>query len=88
MPVITTRGILNLTLRGYEQARLVGEHHEAVGEFVRTNKIELLDPFKGRAVQAANGRRHSLETRPNELHRLAAMDSPPFHEIYRITSET
>jgi len=88
MPVITTRGILNLTLRGYEQARLVGEHHEAVGEFVRINKIELLDLFKGRAVQAANGSRHTLDNQPNEIHRLAAMDSPPFHEIYRITSET
>jgi hypothetical protein len=39
-------------------------------------------------VQAANGRRYVLETRPNELHRLAAMESPPFHEIYKITSET
>jgi hypothetical protein len=88
MPVITSRGVLNLALRGYEQARLIGAHHDAVGQFVRTNNIELLKAFRGRVVQAANRRRYVLETRPNELHRLLAIDSPPFHEIYKITSDT
>jgi hypothetical protein len=77
-----------LTVRGYEPARLVGEHHHAAGEFVRTNDIKLIQPFRGRAVQAVNGRRYVLETDPNALHRIAAMDSPPFHEIYEIVSPT
>jgi hypothetical protein len=77
-----------LTVRGYEPARLVGEHHDAVGEFVRTNAIEQLKPFKGRTVEAVNGRRYVLETDPNTLHRIAAIDSPPFHEIYEITSSS
>ena len=77
---IMTRGRPRpVVVRGYEPARLVGEHHEAAGEFVRTNNIELLKPFMGR---------YPLETDPNALHRIAAMDSLPFHEIYEITSST
>ena len=68
----------NLVLRGYPQARLVGEHHHAVGEFVRTNDIAHLTPFEGQSVKAVNGREYSLETDPNALHRIAAMDTPPF----------
>ncbi len=78
----------NLVLSGYLQARLVGEHHYAVGEFVRTNDIAVLKPFEGQSVKAVNGRRYQLETDPNALHRIAAMDTPPFHEIYQITSNS
>ena len=85
---MTSGRIQNLTLRGYDQARLVGEHHQAVGDFLRTNDPALLKPFKGRSVQTMNGRRYVLETDPNSLHRIAAMDSPPFHEIYKFTSTT
>jgi hypothetical protein len=88
VPVMTGGRFRVLTVRGYEPARLVGEHHHAAGEFVRTNDIKLIEPFRARAVQAVNGRRYVLETDPNVLHRIAAMDSPPFHEIYEITSNT
>lgn len=88
VPVMTGGRFRVLTVRGYEQARRVGEHHHAVGEFVRTNDIALVKPFEGQSVEAINGRRYELETRPNSLHRIAAMDSPPFHEIYEITSNT
>jgi hypothetical protein len=88
VPVMTRGRFRVLTVRGYEPARLVGEHHHAAGEFVRTNDIKLIKPFRGRTVQAVNGRRYILETDPNALHRIAAMDSPPFHEIYQITSKT
>ena len=75
-----------LTVRGYEEARLVGAHHHAAGEFVRTNDIKLIKPFAGQIVQAVSGRNYALETDPNAIHRIAAMDTPPFHEIYAITS--
>ena len=75
-----------LIVDGYDQARLVGEHRQAVGAFVRTNDIALIRPFEGRSVRAASGRKYPLETDPNELHRIASMDTPPFHEIYAITS--
>lgn len=86
IPVMTGGRFRVLTVRGYEPARLVGEHHLAAGEFVRTNDIKLLELFRGQTVQAINGRRYPLETDPNALHRIAAMDSPPFHEIYEIIS--
>lgn len=88
VPAMTGGRFRVLTVRGYEQARLVGKHHHAVGEFVRTNDINFIKPFKGRSVRSINGRDFILETDPNALHRIAAMDSPPFHEIYEITSNT
>jgi hypothetical protein len=88
VPVMTRGHFRVLTVRGYEPARLVGEHHQAAGEFVRTNDLKLIKPFRGRTVQAVNGRQYVLETDPNALHRIAAMDSPPFHEIYEITSNS
>jgi len=86
--VITGGRIRAVTVRGYEEAQSAGAHHNAAGQFVCTNDPRLLKPFKGRAVQGANGQQYVLETDPNVLHRLAAMDSPPFHEIYEITAST
>ncbi len=86
VPVMTGGRMQILTVDGFDQARLVGEHHQAVGAFVRTNDIEFIKAFEGRSVRGANGRKYLLETDPNELHRIASMDTPPFHEIYAITS--
>lgn len=86
--VMTAGRPRNLLLVGYQQACLVAYHHSAVAEFVRSNNLRHLRPFKGLTVQAVTGRRYVLETDPNALHRIAAMDSPPFHEIYEITSNT
>ena len=78
--------IKTLTIGGFAQAQLVGEHHHAAGQFVRTNDIELLKPFEGRSVRTTAGVEYQLETDPNELHRIAGMDMPVFHEIYDIVS--
>jgi hypothetical protein len=67
---------------------VAGEHFAAAGEFVRTNDYSVIKPFIGKTVRTPNGREHPLETDPNELHRIAAMDTPPFHEIYEITSNS
>jgi hypothetical protein len=88
LPVMTGGRFRVLTVSDYDQARIVGEHHHAVGEFVRTNDIAFIRPFIGRKVQAVSGRQYPLETNPNALHRIAAIDTPPFHEIYEITSPT
>lgn len=88
VPVMTGGRLRVLTIRGFKAASLVGQHHNSSGQFVRTNDIKLLEPFRGRTVRAVNGRSYLLETDPNALHRIAAMDSPPFHEIYEITSNT
>ncbi len=87
VPVVTDGHIRTLFVDGFEQAHLAGNHYQAVGTFVRTNDAGLLRPFIGKSVRA-NGRQYPLETDPNELHRLAAMDMPSFHEIYDITSNS
>ena len=49
--VLTDGRQQNIIVDGFEQASLVGKHHNAVGAFVRTNDIELLAQFEiGRAV--------------------------------------
>lgn len=85
-PVLTRGRQKSLVVNGFEQASLAGEHFSAAGAFVRTNDYTLIEPFIGKAVRSPQGREHPLETDPNELHRIAAMDTPPFHEIYEITS--
>jgi hypothetical protein len=77
-----------ITVSGYANAAIAGEHAAKVGKFVQTNDPKLIKPFNGLSVRAANGREYPLETDPNALHRIAAMDSPPFHEIYEITSNS
>jgi hypothetical protein len=86
--VLTNSRIRPVTVRGYGEASLAGAHYDAAGRFVSQNDISVLEPFKGKSIRAANGRKYPLETDPNALHRIAAMDSPPFHEIYEITSNT
>jgi hypothetical protein len=88
VPVITRGRIRVVTVDGYEEARLVGQHYQAAGDFVRTNDIQVIKPFDGQSVRPVKGKPIPLETDPNALHRIAAMDSPPFHEIYEITSNT
>jgi hypothetical protein len=88
VPVMTKGRSRNLIVAGFKEAQLVGEHHNAVGNFVRTNDLALLRPFEGRLVRLTSGKEIPLETDPNALHRIAAMDTPPFHEIYEITSNT
>jgi hypothetical protein len=85
--LVASRGRLQkIWVDNYEDASLAGSHYSAIGNFVRDNDVSRLEPFEGLFVRAANGKRFPLETDPNELHRIAAMDSPPFHEIYEITS--
>jgi hypothetical protein len=83
---MTNGGFRVVTVVGYLPARLVGEHYHAAGEFVRTNDLQFLKPFEGKAVRAIDGKKYPLETDPNALHRIAAMDTPRFYEIYDITS--
>ena len=84
-----TKGRIRVvTVDGYEEARVAGQHYQAAGELVRTNDISVIKPFKGRSVRLTTGKQIPLEIDPNALHRIAAMDSPPFHEIYEILSPT
>lgn len=81
---ITTRGVRQLKIWGFDDASLVGRHYAAVGQFVRTNDRSLLDPFIGVTVKDASGRIHLLEINPNALHRLANSGAEVFEMVYRL----
>ena len=82
--VVSDGQVRDIRLRDFDQASLNGSHLAAVGDFIRTNDRELLEPFEGRSVIDVNGKAHPLETDPNELHRIAAQGEGQFHEIYRL----
>ncbi|RJF85540.1 hypothetical protein D3876_16575 [Sphingomonas cavernae] len=84
MTVISEGERRSVSLRGFDQASLNGQHLAAVQAFLTSNDIGLLLPFAGRAVIDAKGGTHPLETDPNALHRLAAAGSEQFLEIYRL----
>ncbi len=84
MTVITNSEAVELTLRDFDQSSLNGRHLAAVGAFLRSNDIDLLQPFEGQAVIDAAGQVHPLETDPSALYRLSAAGSEVFHEIYRL----
>ena len=84
MTVLTAGESKELTLAGFSQASINGEHLTAVRAFLGSNDIDFLRPFDGRSVIDAEGKSHLLETDPNRLHRIAAQGEAVFHEIYRL----
>lgn len=84
MTVITDGESKELSLDGFEEASLNGEHLAAVGTFLTAPDIDLLRPFEGRSVRDVHGKMHPLETNPNRLYRMAASEDEVFHEIYRL----
>ena len=46
-------------------------------------RAPLLRPFEGRSVIDEAGQSHPLETDPNTLHQLFAVEEP-FHQIYKL----
>ena len=84
MTVLTSGESKELTLAGFSEASINGEHLAAVRAFLGSNDIEFLLPFAGRSVIDSKGKSHPLETDPNRLHRIAAQGSEIFHEVYRL----
>jgi hypothetical protein len=74
---------LAITVRS-KTSSLIGKYNSAVGQFLRTNKLQVLSEFKGVTVKDINGKSHPLETDANALYRLASAGGETFHEIYRI----
>lgn len=86
VPVLTGGRQRAVIVEGYEPARLAGQHHDAVRNFLGTNQLGFLKPFEGKTIRSSKGQTFLLETDPNQLHEIAAKDTPPFHEIYEIVS--
>ena len=81
---ITTRGARNLTVAGFDDASLIGQHYVAVGKFLNSNDASLLLPFRGLSVRDVSRRTYFLETQPNALYRLAAQGNETFEMVYRL----
>lgn len=73
-----------IILPSYRSARLTGKYMGAVGNFLRSNKIEFLKPFIDRSVRDVSGKTHPFEINPNTLYRLASASNEPFEQIYKI----
>jgi hypothetical protein len=76
--------VSRMTVGGFDQASLWGHYVNDVGDFLRSNEIELLAPYRGQGVRTDKGRLIPFETDPNALHRLASAGLPAFHEVYEI----
>ena len=85
--LIISRGrIIDVAVPNLEEATRAGEFWDAQGRFIRSNDRKFLTPFEGTGVTDVKGKFHAFETDPNELHRIASMEGPVFHEIYQISA--
>lgn len=84
MPIFTDGETRTILVRGYEDSRLIGEYMSAVGRFLETGDTSHLEPYVGKSVTDASGRKHPFETEPNTLYQLTSGGADDFHSIYRI----
>jgi len=87
VPTICRGQFRTVIVPDFSGASLAGKYHNAVGHFIRSNDIEVIEAFDGLGLTDLKGRFYEFETDPNELHRYASADNPAFHEIYQIVSE-
>lgn len=83
--VVYSRGRAHtIRVANYDQSRVTGEYMDAVGDFLKTNNIAHLQPFRGVVVTDITGKRFPLETDPNVLYAIHAQDQPSFDQVYQI----
>lgn len=83
MSIFSEGRTISIKLRT-RSAQLAGKYMSAVGAFLRSNNIRILDQFIDRGVKDIAGKRHVFETNPNTLYRLASSTDDAFEQIYRI----
>jgi len=86
VPTLTKGDVKAITVPGFSEASKAGSYWNDVGQFIRTNEVEYILPYIGDGLLDTKGKLIPFETEPNALQRIAAMDTPPFHEIYQIIS--
>jgi hypothetical protein len=81
--LIYSRGQLeSVTVRGFKEARRIGEYMNAVRRFLATNDARILKPFVGQSVTDSRGISHPFEVQPNTLYRLVQSGDGDFTSIY------
>jgi hypothetical protein len=73
-----------ITVAGYRRARFVGKYLAAVRNFLGSNDVKYLDPFRDQGAIDVAGKRHPFETNPNTLYRLTSSADEAFEAVYRI----
>jgi hypothetical protein len=81
---IASNGAQKVVVVSPSEASKAASYANAAKAFVNTNDPAVLEEWRGKTVKDIRGKRHKLETDPNELHRLAAADDPAFHEVYSV----
>ncbi|HKM78466.1 MAG TPA: hypothetical protein VJZ03_05275 [Candidatus Bathyarchaeia archaeon] len=66
-----------------QTASTISEYHNAVKQFLDTGKSSFLKEFRKTRFKDIKGHRHTLETNPRTIYRLAAQEpTPEFFQIY------
>jgi hypothetical protein len=84
LPVYTA-GRMRKVIVDADGASELGRYMAAVGRFLSTNRVSILEPFVGRGVVNAYGQFVPFETDPNALYALDAKGELTFHQVYQIT---
>lgn len=73
-----------ITVPNLKAAKIVGVYMGHVGEFLKSNDPAFLGAFHGGGIEDIEGTRHTFETDPDTLYRLASTGSESFEQVYRI----
>jgi hypothetical protein len=84
MTAFTTTGHRVLKVAGFDRTSLIGRHEAAIKNFLQTNDVDLLTPFKGQSIKDLSGHTHYFETNPNRIHRFANSEPEAFEQFYRL----
>jgi len=84
--MISQGGRLVVRVRGFDAASAIEKHNAAVRAFLgkRRGDITVLAPFIGVVITDTAGRKHTLQTGPNRLLRLASTGGDGFEAVYKI----
>jgi hypothetical protein len=83
MKINTTEGVVEGMVRGSRARSLIGQHHNAVAQYLDTGDTTVLAPFEGKRVAGV-----TLETRPDELEQQWMRGELDFLEIYATSEAT
>ena len=82
---LTPEGTIAIKTRSYRVAETIGRYWNAVDEFLKTGRTDVLRDFHGKAVRVGS-RSYDFVTDPNTLRQLAMAGEVRFEDLYVLTS--
>jgi len=75
--------IKSIITTNYEDAKIIGEYHSAVGRVLYQRDFNALKPFEKIIIVDADGIKHTLETDPSQIFLIRQrIENPEFFEVY------